>query len=527
MALRLFPRFAGDWLRRYRRRDSSSAIYLLGLLAAAIVVGGGIALLIRDYEDTVRKEIAAAERLSHLMEEHARSAVRQAAVILSRAAIIVVNQGGPRAATDISSWRELRDLTDHLFGAASLFVVDSAGKIALSTGVHASGVDVSDRDYFRSHKARDLALFVGPSIGNRATGDIVFTITRRLEDAHGEFLGIVGLSIATSYLTGFSDLLDLADNSLIGVYRLNGEMIARRPEMEKFVGGSIASGPMFARATADPRPWGHYSFASSFDGIERLAWFKRIPELDLLIVTGVAHETAARYLQRKSGRTVGAIAAGLLVVAGATGIAARFSRRERRFLSALHSEREGRRSAERQRDRAHHDPLTGLPGRTLLLDRGMEYAARADRHGRIFSVLFVDLDEFKAVNDTLGHDAGDEVLRAVAALLKSCIREEDVAFRHGGDEFVVCLDPLSTGSTEVAQAIAERIVNEFRSANLKIGASIGIAHYPMHGASFEAVLKAADEAMYAAKRAGKNRFAVFEPAAPAQAAAQAGTTRAR
>jgi diguanylate cyclase (GGDEF)-like protein/PAS domain S-box-containing protein len=160
---------------------------------------------------------------------------------------------------------------------------------------------------------------------------------------------------------------------------------------------------------------------------------------------------------------------------------------------------------------AYHDPLTGLPGKRLLGDRIGQAIARAQRERTEFAVLFVDLDGFKQVNDRLGHDAGDAVLKGVAAQMLACVRATDTVARLGGDEFVVILERVGE---EMAGRIGECIVRRasgpqgLAQGAARVGASVGIAFYPRHAQSPEALLKAADGAMYRAKSAGKGRIAV-------------------
>ncbi|CAH1904561.1 EAL domain-containing protein [Candidatus Nitrotoga sp. HW29] len=162
---------------------------------------------------------------------------------------------------------------------------------------------------------------------------------------------------------------------------------------------------------------------------------------------------------------------------------------------------------------ATHDLLTGLPNRALFLDRLTHTIRRAERHGSRLAVIFVDLDKFKAVNDTLGHSFGDELLRIVAAELKLCVRESDTVARLGGDEFVLLLDD-PVGPT-MPGAIAERIGARLGVPVMLAGqehivtGSIGISTYPEDGGDAEVLLRQADIAMYRAKESGRNGFQFF------------------
>ncbi|MEJ7790095.1 MAG: EAL domain-containing protein, partial [Thermoleophilaceae bacterium] len=165
------------------------------------------------------------------------------------------------------------------------------------------------------------------------------------------------------------------------------------------------------------------------------------------------------------------------------------------------------------RHQAFHDPLTGLPNRALFEDRVRHAVARVRRHGHGLAVLFVDLDDFKTVNDSLGHAAGDELLRKLAGRLDQCTRSEDTVARLGGDEFAVLVE-TPEGITQ-AEDVASRLHTtlddkpfEVAGHELFMHSSVGIA-LADNGASSEDLLRNADMAMYAAKASGKGRTEVF------------------
>lgn len=165
---------------------------------------------------------------------------------------------------------------------------------------------------------------------------------------------------------------------------------------------------------------------------------------------------------------------------------------------------------------AFHDPLTGLPNRLLFNDRLTMALAHARRNKEMLAVLFFDLDQFKTVNDTLGHAAGDKLLAEVAARLAGCLREKDTIARMGGDEFTMLLLQLSDG--EGAVRVARKVLNVLQQPwvinghEFHITASIGIAFYPNDGDNSETLMKHADIAMYRAKEQGRNNYQLFTPA---------------
>ena len=185
---------------------------------------------------------------------------------------------------------------------------------------------------------------------------------------------------------------------------------------------------------------------------------------------------------------------------------------------------QARREAEKARLLEHHlayqDGLTGLVNRWLFLDRLDHQIARGRRYGHLVAVLFIDLDRFKRVNDTLGHATGDLLLQAVAGRLESCVRECDTVGRLGGDEFVVALGELR--DKQDAAVVAQKILDAMSQAvptggqQLLVTVSMGISVYPFDGADGGELLRNADAAMYRAKKQGGNSFEFYQPSMRAQ-----------
>jgi diguanylate cyclase (GGDEF)-like protein/PAS domain S-box-containing protein len=188
---------------------------------------------------------------------------------------------------------------------------------------------------------------------------------------------------------------------------------------------------------------------------------------------------------------------------------------------------EKRADEEQIRRLAYYDTLTGLPNRRLLMDRLKQLILRNERHGRHGALLFIDMDNFKSLNDTHGHEAGDEFLRQTAARLRACVRADDTVARLGGDEFVILLDSLDAEADSAAQqarAIGASIVNAFRQP-VRIGtvehsstASVGVVLMREAHDGVDALLRQADQAMYQAKNGGRNAVVLAQDAEQAHAA---------
>lgn len=187
-----------------------------------------------------------------------------------------------------------------------------------------------------------------------------------------------------------------------------------------------------------------------------------------------------------------------------------------RFVSVFSDITETHRKDEQIRHQAHHDPLTGLPNRILLQHHLGQAIEMARRHQTELALLFIDLNRFKIINDSLGHDVGDLLLVEIAHRIRGVLRRSDLVARMGGDEFVIVLPDLGgpVEATEVAEKLQQaiRAPLQLQGYDLHIGASIGIALFPYNGEDSISLMKNADLAMYQAKQSGSDSFRFFTPA---------------
>lgn len=186
-----------------------------------------------------------------------------------------------------------------------------------------------------------------------------------------------------------------------------------------------------------------------------------------------------------------------------------------KFISIRVDVTERKRNEERMTYMGTHDALTGLPNRILLMDRIKQALAHDRRYGKYAAVMFIDLDQFKIINDSLGHDIGDLLLIEVTSRLLSCVRDEDTVARQGGDEFIILLPNISepTHADIVAKSILSAVVAPYliQGHDLRISASIGISIYPDDSENVNALLKMSDTAMYFAKENGRNNCQRYKP----------------
>ncbi len=287
------------------------------------------------------------------------------------------------------------------------------------------------------------------------------------------------------------------------------------------------------RVVASEQAWAIFGHDASQGVVGSDIFFGHLPEDDRIALQRACEEAGAdgeifafeHRVVRGDGRTRHVQQQVEVVERGADG-------RSARLAGAVHDISRRKEAEEQIRRLAYYDPLTGLPNRLAFDEHLNKAIAQADRFGRKLAVMFVDLDNFKRVNDTLGHKAGDELLRTASARLAGSLRAHDSVTRDhhepmhsiarlGGDEFIVLLTDL--GDAADAASAARRIVATLaepvtlHGTEVFVGGSIGVAVYPQDGTDIDTLLKNADTAMYWAKEAGRGNFQFYDRAMGAQA----------
>jgi diguanylate cyclase (GGDEF)-like protein/PAS domain S-box-containing protein len=525
------------------------------------------------------------------------------------------------------------------------FIDPKGNAIANSTGSDITGTSYADRDYFKAHvdNSSKGKLFIGePSIG-KISKQKLFFISRRVESAKGEFLGVVVAPLSIErYVKVFENSRFNSDISMTLVHG-SGKIIARAPLFDRAFGRDIGDSALFDNVRKANS--GTYKTLSRIDNVVRVFSYRVVEGLPLIMVVGSNDTESARLLLRNYQVAGGGLTILLLLMMGAGHFSLRtYTRQEERELryralytasremekkllaneeslklTALlfqnsgegmmvtdadgviltvnpafsllsgYTEKElvGHRSYEltssrndkeffgrmfecvtksgywkgelwqRNRDgeeylvsmlintvydeqgnpfryvallsditqkkaseeliwrQANFDALTGLPNRRMFHEHLRQEMKKTDRSQLPMALVFVDLDHFKEINDTLGHDKGDLLLKEVATRLASSVRSTDTVARLGGDEFTVILSELRNAGDVVrtAQEILKKMSTPFQLGEdvAHISSSIGITLYPEDGKDAETLIKNADQAMYAAKQQGRNRFNYFAP----------------
>lgn len=355
----------------------------------------------------------------------------------------------------------------------------------------------------------------------RALSSDQLTVSHPVETDLGPFLyfarglagdqasGVVGLAVHAGYFVSGYEQTTLGNQGVLGLVGEDRRFRVRRTGDTITVGASL--GEVGTRVPKVEEPTLAPLIKHPWDGIERYTVVRELFDFPLSIVVGLSrHEqlTPARATAREYYWRAGLASILLIITVSILGVLSWRLQRTRR--QAVEERIQHARKVEYL---AFHDSLTDLPNRAYFSRLLTQSMLEAQRYGRQFALLFLDLDRFKNINDSLGHDAGDELLQEIARRLERSIRQSDIVARLGGDEFVVLLpeiqDPQQT--VPVAEKILAACAKPFTlvGQEFRVTVSIGITLYPRDGDDEQTLMKNADMAMYHAKELGKNNFQFF------------------
>ena len=342
-----------------------------------------------------------------------------------------------------------------------------------------------------------------------------------MPDKTGRIHGIFMVVLDLGYLLGLYQNIDIGRTGAIQILRRNGEEIARARQ-----GGLELSKQPWQTALLPFSGERHGSVVTDLfdDGRPCQVSFRHlVPFPFLVVVSRDLEEMYADYGINGSRfpPTLWLITA--FMVGALCWIASTIQKREQLVVALKAADLDKRtlilqlqEEAQRVLKLATHDPLTSLPNRRMFFELGASHIARARRSRKHYGLMYVDLDRFKFVNDTLGHHVGDLLLQTVATRLSAALRESDLVARLGGDEFAILLTELDNVEhiTEVASKMVELISRPYVDLDghdLQVRPSIGIAVFPRDGHNVDILSRNADAAMYQSKRAGRGRYTFYEP----------------
>ena len=410
-------------------------------------------------------------------------------------------EGGRRALSELKN--------NGLLPPDLLFVVsiaDRGGTIVDSTRPPGSR-NVADQDYFRIQRNSET-FFIG-HLPRRLTGDAKLQLSRRLSTANGTFDGVAIVAVEAAFFVSGYEVSKLGEHGVLGILGTDGIFRVRRTGDSVFSGDRIDYSSMVPKQDAADTEVTVSN--NSWDGVRRWTSARELYGFPLAVLVGLSVDEQLAPAHRDTRGYVWRAALGSVLTVLLAALLGRMSwqlaqgRLRASEIKLAH--------AQRVEYLAFHDGLTGLPNRSLFSKLLSQCISEARRYKRQLAVVFLDLDRFKQINDTLGHEAGDQLLQEVATRLKGCVRDSDTVARLGGDEFVLLLPELEDG--KYAATVAQKILLVIARAYALIGqefrvtASVGISTYPHDGLDEQTLTKNADIAMYQAKAEGKNNFQFY------------------
>ncbi|OPG69912.1 GGDEF-domain containing protein [Pseudomonas ogarae] len=490
---------------RFRRRfDQVKEAYILFPLLAVLllsVIWAGTLYLIKLEQARAQQGIAEASlEIGATYEAQILRAVREIDQTLKLVKYTYESEREPNPLPKLKARALLP--SPYLFDVS---VVDASGLVVASTQSSEVGNRIA-KDELQT-VGRDTALSISRPWKSPATGEWKLRFSRRLDTGDGAFAGIAMVEVDAAYFVSSYDTSKLGNQGLLGLLGIDGVFRARRS------GEAISAGDEvdYAAVVPDTENTEAVRSINGWDGVRRYTSARQLYDFPLAVIVGLSEEeqlaTVTRQARTYLWRTVG----GSLLLVLLAGLLARMS--WQLVQSRLRAGEAKIAYAENVEYLAYHDGLTALPNRSLFSKLLSQSIGEASRYHRQLAVLFLDLDRFKQVNDTLGHDAGDQLLKEVALRLKACLRTSDTVARLGGDEFVILLPELSDDKdvATTAQKILGAIARPFnlQGQEFRVTASVGISVFPQDGLDEQTLKKNADIAMYQAKQCGKNNFQFY------------------
>lgn len=466
------------------------AVVLLGVVWIAT-----FAMIRAEYADARRSAITLGRELLETYEAQVLRSLRE----IDQSLKIVRYAHETGGANDTLETLQTRDMLPPTV-IFSVCIVDHSNRVVSSTDTGYSCT--SNQNFLDEIQQTDALVISNP----RESTESSLSFGRRLSKG-GIAAGAVIITVEPAYFVSGYETQKYGNKGLNGLLGSDGVFRALR------IGDTITAGE---RAIVNPRlvsEEANNTIQNYWDGIKRYTFTRTLFGYPLTAMVGLAEHERIAAARANAGKYLIRAAAGSLFLILV--FAALF--RESRLLS-LSRKREHEQAVQVEY-MAYHDTLTGLANRSLFSKLLQQELTLAKRNGRSFSVLFLDLDRFKHINDTLGHDAGDQLLIEVAERLTKCLRSSDVIARIGGDEFVALL-PNHKGDT-CAEAVAKKIIAAIAEPYTILGQtfsitiSIGISMFPKDGLDEHTLMKNADTAMYFAKEHGKNDYRLYSSDMPA------------
>jgi diguanylate cyclase (GGDEF)-like protein len=486
--------------RVVQRLTEPQVLFPLSALITLVLIWGGTWLYMQQLRTGVEKH--ARESTQQILGTYEAQVIRSLGEIEQAMNLVTFWRGqGPDTRMAQLSERELLP-PDLLF---AISVVDATGRIVDSSRADSTGQSLQTPE-FLALRAGEGVVVGRPRVHD---GSPRLQFGRRLQAPDGSFDGAVVVDVDAEYFVSGYEEAVLGQHGLLALIGTDGALRVQRSG-EQVVVDSAADYSAMLRA-GDAGAATRLTQGMATDATARWTASTELGAFPLSVAVGLSVEEQYDTLRERERSYYTLASAASVISLVVLGLLGRLS-----WQLARSREREvqiRQAHAERVEHLAYHDGLTGLANRSLFSKLLSQSLAESVRYDRPLAVLYLDLDRFKPINDTLGHEAGDELLKEIARRLQGCMRDSDTVARLGGDEFVVML-PQAPGETEIA-AIAQKILEAtgrpmvLLGREVRVTASIGIALCPRDGRDEQTLKRNADAAMYQAKQHGKNNYQFY------------------
>lgn len=389
----------------------------------------------------------------------------------------------------------------------STFVSQTGKVLNFSRSFPPPPINLSDRDYFQwLSKNNQTDTFYSVPVQNKGNGKWVFYLAKRVNNSKGEFLGVILVGVSAEVFSSLYERIGskLGSGASLTLFRKDLTILTRWPFVDELLGTVNTTG-VIEQSANNPKYSGAAVFTSGprytqrNQEVDRMISFRTLDNYPFVAGATITKELYLRNWFKDSAGVVYSTVFSLFII----------------FVSVLLLLRAYKHNAKIQYV-AHHDSLTGLSNRILLADRIQHELAVARRNKTKVALLYLDLDNFKTINDELGHAIGDDVLQEAATRMTNCVRDSDTVSRIGGDEFIILLANIENEKNAmlVAEKIRETLTKPILARNnttVLTSTSIGIAVYPENGTTQEELQKNADFALYLSKNEGRNSIHVYSP----------------
>jgi len=403
-----------------------------------------------------------------------------------------------------------KERIDHV---ANIRASDVQGNLIYGQGILSPPVNISDRAHFRTQRDNPNAgLFIGDPIIGRTDQKWGWVFSRRINGLGGSLNGVIYASIPVENINKKFAQIKMNSGDLIALRNQTGKLIARYIYPDKFASPDEDNGLTKAFADAlllNPKEGSYLSGATNFDGTSRIHSYNHSEKYGFLISVGTTKEYAFAEWRKQAWAVGGLVFIFILLSLTLSKLISRAWVRKDQDITRLKLHKDELQQI------AHYDTLTGVPNRHLLADRIEHAISRTRRSGKLLAVCYLDIDDFKPINDQHGHAFGDRVLVMITDQLKRAMREEDTLARLGGDEFVLLFTDIV--HIDEVHIVLERLLTasntplQVDGIIVSVTASIGVSIFPTDDVDADTLIRHADQAMYQSKEAGKNNYHIFNP----------------